>query len=232
MYWIALTLGFFGSLHCIGMCGPLAMAVQERKRTLRISALLSAFQYNTGRTIGYILLGLLFGIFGSVSSLAGAQRVVSVLMGAMLVLLFLFSINPDQFISKLPSLNNMYAAISKKLFQSLQKTDKVPSIYLGAVNGFLPCGLVYIALAGAVSLGNIWGSMGFMLFFGLGTFPAMIGVSLGQQTFNKNVRISLRKLYPIISLTMGTYLIYRGLMSKLPLELNFFEALKNPVMCH
>ena len=89
-----------------------------------------------------------------------------------------------------------------------------------------------MGFAGAISLSNIWGSIGFMLFFGLGTFPAMIGVTLGHQAVSQKLRMSLKRLYPIITLVMGAYLIYRGLMSKLPLELDFFEALRNPVMCH
>ena len=146
--------------------------------------------------------------------------------------LFLFSINPDQLINKIPSFKRVYTFISTKLYNLLNKSRSVPSFLLGTVNGFLPCGLVYIALAGSLSLGNLWGSMGFMLFFGLGTFPAMIGITLGHQALSQRLRVSLKKLYPIITLVMGTYLIYRGLMSKLPLELDFFEALRNPVMCH
>lgn len=232
MYWIAFTLGFFGSLHCIGMCGPLALAVQTSKKVHGSAAFLSSLQYNTGRTLGYVSLGLLFGILGSAASFGGVQRGVSILLGVVMVLFFLFSINPDHLISKVPAINRFYASISQKLFGLLRKSEKVPSLYLGSINGFLPCGLVYIAIAGAISLSNIWGSIGFMLFFGLGTFPAMIGVTLGHQAVSQKLRISLKRLYPIITLVMGTYLIYRGLMSKLPLELDFFEALRNPVMCH
>jgi uncharacterized protein len=232
MYWIAFTLGFFGSLHCIGMCGPLALAVQSSKNVSGWIAFSSSFQYNTGRTLGYISLGILFGIIGSAVSLSGMQRVVSILLGIVMVVFFMFSINPDQLISKLPSLNQFYKSISQKLFGLLRKSEKVPSLYLGTINGFLPCGLVYIAIAGAISLSNVWGSMGFMLFFGLGTFPAMIGVTIGHQAVSQKLRVSLKRLYPIITLIMGAYLIYRGLMSKVPLELDFFEALKNPVMCH
>lgn len=232
MYWIAFTLGFFGSLHCIGMCGPLALAVQTSKRVNGTTAFFSSLLYNIGRTIGYISLGLLFGLLGSAASLGGAQRVVSAVLGVTMVLFFLFSVNPDQLVSKIPALNRFYAYTSHKLFGLLRRSERVPSLYLGTINGFLPCGLVYIAVAGAISLGNIWGSMGFMLFFGLGTFPAMIGVTLGHQAVNRKIRVSLKRLYPIITLVMGAYLIYRGLMSKLPLELDFFEALKNPVMCH
>lgn len=232
MYWIAFTLGFFGSLHCIGMCGPLALAVQSSKKVQGSAAFFSSLQYNTGRTIGYVSLGLLFGILGSAASFGGVQRGVSILLGVVMVLFFLFSINPDHLISKVPAINRFYTSISQKLFGLLRKSEKVPSLYLGTINGFLPCGLVYIAIAGAISLSNIWGSIGFMLFFGLGTFPAMIGVTLGHQAVSQKLRMSLKRLYPIITLVMGAYLIYRGLMSKLPLELDFFEALRNPVMCH
>ena len=232
MYWIAFTLGFFGSLHCIGMCGPLALAVHTSKKNEGFPAFLGSLQYNVGRTLGYISLGLLFGFLGSAVALGGAQRVVSIGLGVMMIIFFLFSINPDQLISKLPAFNRFYHSISQKLFGLLRKSEHVPSLYLGVVNGFLPCGLVYIAIAGAISLSNLWGSMGFMLFFGLGTFPAMIGLTLGHQAVSQKLRVSLKKLYPVITLIMGAYLIYRGMFSKLPLELDFFEALKNPVMCH
>ncbi len=232
MYWIAFTLGFFGSLHCIGMCGPLALAVHTSKKVHGSAAFFSSLQYNTGRTIGYVSLGLLFGILGSAASFGGVQHGVSIVLGMVMVLFFLFSINPDHLISKLPAINRFYTSISQKLFGLLRKSEKVPSLYLGTINGFLPCGLVYIAIAGAISLSNIWGSVGFMLFFSLGTFPAMIGVTLGHQAVSQKLRVSLKRLYPIITLVMGVYLIYRGLMSKLPLELDFFEALRNPVMCH
>jgi sulfite exporter TauE/SafE len=232
MYWIAFTLGFFGSLHCIGMCGPLALAVHSRKKSIGLPAFWSSLQYNIGRTIGYISLGILFGLLGSAVALGGAQKLVSIFLGTVMIIFSLFAINPDHLISKFPALNQFYQLISQKLFSLLRKSESVPILYLGTMNGFLPCGLVYIAIAGAISLSNIWGSVGFMLFFGLGTFPAMIGVTLGHQAVSQKLRVSLKKLYPIITFVMGTYLIYRGAMSKLPLELDFFEALKNPVMCH
>jgi sulfite exporter TauE/SafE len=232
VYWIAFTLGFFGSLHCIGMCGPLAMAVITSKSQDKLSGLWSSLLYNTGRTIGYIALGVVFGLLGSVAALSGVQRLLSITVGIALLIIGLFALNPDQLISKVPLFKNIYDFVSKSLLTLLQKSRNVPSFYLGAFNGFLPCGLVYIAIAGAMTLSNVWGAMGFMLFFGLGTFPAMIGVSVGPNVVPHNIRVSLRKLYPIISLSMGIYLIYRGAMSVMPLELNFFDAINNPVMCH
>ena len=125
MYWIAFTLGFFGSLHCIGMCGPLALAVQSSKKVSGFSAFTSSLQYNIGRTIGYISLGLLFGVLGSAISLSGMQRTVSIVLGVIMVLFFVFSINPDQLISKLPSLNQFYTSISQKLFGLLRDRKSV-----------------------------------------------------------------------------------------------------------
>lgn len=232
MYWMALTLGFFGSLHCVGMCGPLALAIQSTRQNSGWASVLSSTSYNAGRTLSYMLLGLIFGVLGSFLAFAGLQKALSIGLGILLILMFLFTNNPDQWIGKIPSLQKFYAFIQKNLMRGLKKSESVPPLILGMMNGFLPCGLVYVGIAGAVSLSHIWGSMGFMLFFGLGTFPAMLLVMLGPQALSQKMRISLKRLYPAITLIMGAYLIYRGLMSQYPLELNFMEAINNPVMCH
>jgi len=214
------------------MCGPLAIGMLSGKNEHGIKALVSAVSYNAGRTVSYVIIGIGFGLLGSTVSFAGLQKGLCIGLGVFMVILFLFSVNPDQWISRQPWLRSFYGHVSKKLSALAGKSEKTSPVFLGIVNGFLPCGLVYLAIAGALSLGNIWGGMGFMMFFGLGTFPAMLGVTIGYKVFAPSWRASLRKLYPVIMLTMGVYLIYRGLMSKLPLELDFFEALKNPVMCH
>ena len=85
-----MTLGFFGSLHCIGMCGPLALAVHSGKRVTGFFAVLDTLQYNSGRTLGYIALGIIAGLLGSFANIGDGQRVVSVILGLSLVLLFLF----------------------------------------------------------------------------------------------------------------------------------------------
>lgn len=232
MYWMALTLGFLGSLHCVGMCGPLALAIQSTRNKTGWASLLSSVTYNSGRTLGYMALGLIFGVLGSFLAMAGLQKTLSIGLGVVLILVFLFTSSPDQWIGKVPVFQKFYTFIQLKLMGLLKKTQRVPTIFLGMMNGFLPCGLVYVGLAGAISLSHVWGSMGFMMFFGLGTFPAMVLVMVGPQAFSQKMRVSLRKLYPIITLIMGIYLIYRGVMSKYPLELNFLEAINNPVMCH
>jgi sulfite exporter TauE/SafE len=108
----------------------------------------------------------------------------------------------------------------------------LPPFAFGLMNGMLPCGLVYLGIAGALTMGTVWGGMGFMLFFGLGTVPAMMLVLWGQKWISASLRASLRNVYPYVMLCLGMYLIYRGSMSTFPLELNFVDALRNPVMCH
>ncbi|MBK9254328.1 MAG: sulfite exporter TauE/SafE family protein [Saprospiraceae bacterium] len=233
MYWIALTLGFLGSLHCIGMCGPLALAVSGMDKTQsQLSNFWNSLKYNIGRTFSYMILGVFFGMFGGLLAMAGLQKFLSVTAGIVLIIIFLFSVNPDTFISNFSWGRNVYQKVTNSLSGIIHQKGDISYFKFGILNGLLPCGLVYLAIAGAVSLSHVWGSMGFMLFFGLGTFPAMISLIILKGAVPFGLRISLRKLYPIISLILGGYLIYRGIFSQTPLELNFYEALHNPVMCH
>lgn len=232
MYWIALSLGFFGSLHCLGMCGPLIIAAHGVRNLSGPGLWWSVWTYNLGRTLGYIILGMAAGVLGSFVAMAGAQKIFSVSMGFLLIVAGILFVNPDNLIARIPFFRNFLSLVNQRLTQSLDKSATVPSWTIGLANGFLPCGLVYIGIAGAMTLNHVWGAAGFMLFFGLGTFPAMISAPLFHRTLPKNIRGLLRSLYPFITLLLGIYMVYRGLMSKLPLELNFFEALKNPVMCH
>jgi uncharacterized protein len=214
------------------MCGPLAAGMLGRRQDMGLQVWWSALGYNIGRTIGYMIIGLFFGLIGSMVAFAGVQKAISIGLGVIMVLFFLFSINPDHLISNHPWLRSFYSVISYAMARLTHKTTQVPSMGLGLINGFLPCGLVYLAIAGALSLSNVWGSMGFMMFFGLGTFPAMMAMSMSHKMVSIKNRMSMRKIYPMVTLVMGVYLIYRGVMSEMPLELDFFEALKNPVMCH
>jgi sulfite exporter TauE/SafE len=232
MYYIAFTLGLFGSLHCLGMCGPLALAAQGVQNDNTHMGLLKAIIYNSGRAFSYILLGLIFGLVGSILAFTGYQKGISIFSGVILIGLFAFSLKPDELLNKVPLFNKGYMFIQKNFGKWISRNELFSKLVLGVFNGFLPCGMVYIALAGALSLQNIWGSMGFMLFFALGTFPAMIGIMMAGKWFQNRWRFGLQKIYPIVSLGLGLYLVYRGVFSTTPLQLNFLEALKNPVMCH
>lgn len=231
MYWIAFTLGLLGSLHCIGMCGPLAIAglsnINKSAAKLRQTLL-----YNFGRTTSYMAIGLVFGLLGNSIAFAGFQRVLSVSLGVVLVFLFLFSISPERMTDSIPLLRNWYRFIVNKISTLLRQKDGVNGFAFGVANGLLPCGLVYLAIAGALSLGNITESLVFMLLFGVGTFPAMILVIFMTDVISVKNRKIISNMYPAISLMLGIYLIYRGFVTNLPLEIHFLESLKDPIMCH
>lgn len=232
MYSIAFTLGFFSSLHCVGMCGPLALAAQGQGNKNGARAWINSLLYNGGRITSYMLLGVFFGIFGTLLAMTGFQKGVSITAGVFLLLLFFFNVQPDQWLGTSSPFRKIFTWVQQKFLIWSGQKEYVSRYVLGILNGFLPCGMVYIALAGAISLQHIWGGMGFMLFFGLGTLPALVAVMLAGRWMKGKWRLGLSKIYPVVSLILGLYLIYRGIFSTTPLELNFYEALRNPVMCH
>lgn len=232
MLYIAFTLGFFGSLHCLGMCGPLAIAFSNKSGYSRFRNLLNGIQYNLGRVLTYGLLGVLFGLLGSFLFLADLQKTLSVVLGVLLILSFLFSINIDHQLQSLKFIKGFYNRVQKLLSQMMNRTQKIPSFFLGIANGFLPCGLVYLALAGSLSTGHIWSGFSFMVFFGMGTIPMLLGLSSGTQLISQRLRTKINSIIPYVSLAFGIFLIYRGIVVDIPTELNFWEALKNPIMCH
>lgn len=232
MLYIAFTLGFFGSLHCLGMCGPLALAFSNRPGQSKRQNFFSGLAYNFGRITTYGFIGILFGLIGSFIFFADFQKYLSIGMGVLLVLSFLFSINIDHKIQRMPFFAEKYQQVHALLSGMMKKSQDVGSFLLGMANGLLPCGLVYLALAGSLATGNIYSGFSFMVFFGLGTIPMLLTLTTGSQLVSGSWRSQYKKIIPWVSLAFGVFLIYRGVAVEIPTELNFWEALKNPIMCH
>ena len=170
-FWAAFTIGLFGSLHCIGMCGPIAAALpypSQRKTHLVGSVLL----YNSGRVLTYGLLGILFGILGASFSLAGFQQFISLFLGIIFLMAGLFSFNLESTLLKWKWTNRIFFFVKSRLSIFLQKKSLQSLFFIGLMNGLLPCGLVYIALAGAISSGTIGGGFIWMVAFGNWLFPS------------------------------------------------------------
>lgn len=232
MWLVALTLGFFGSLHCIGMCGPLALAFCDRPKAGLFQRLAVTLSYNLGRVVTYGILGVLFGLMGSIIIIADLQKVISIVIGIVFITAFIFSVDIDKSLSRMPVGKRMIQQVHLFL-SSMIKTGKRRSPFiLGMVNGLLPCGLVYVAIAGALTVGGFLEGGLFMMLFGLGTIPAMGVLTMSVQMATVSVRARIRRIVPFVTLAFGIFLIYRGIVIDMPLELNFWEALKNPVMCH
>lgn len=209
--WTAFLLGFAGSAHCAGMCGPLALALPaggDGRSTFVTGRVL----YNTGRILTYALMGALFGLLGQGFAIAGLQRWVSLVLGA-LILLGLF-VSP-RFARALP-VTRAVSGLKSALGKLLQRRA-LPSLFgIGLLNGLLPCGLVYVACAGATATGNVLSGMQYMVAFGLGTVPMMLAISLVGTKLQFALRFKLQRLIPVSLAIVGALLLLRGLALDIP----------------
>jgi len=206
----ALTLGLIGSFHCIGMCGPIAIALPLTHSNW-LSKILGASIYNIGRALTYGLMGVFFGLLGKGFKLAGLQQWVSILMGAIMIISVLFPVLFKNW-SQLDGLINKFVSQLKKAFSNLFKNNSYNSLFLiGLLNGFLPCGLVYMAIAGAVATGEVLNGVMYMIIFGLGTLPVMLSVSLIGNLISTRFRNRIRKFIPVFIVIIGLLFILRGM---------------------
>lgn len=215
MFLTALAIGALGSFHCIGMCGPIALSVPMGGKT-GFAGMFRGLAYNLGRISTYALLGLMVGLLGKHLAIGGYQQGLSIAVGV-LILAFLFL---PKAITKKVDPTSTFARLFLKLktvFRGLfQSKNAFGPLLLGLVNGLLPCGLVYVGLAGALALGNPLESAQFMAAFGLGTVPVMITVILAGDLISLQWRAKVRKLMPVMFAIMGALFILRGMNLGIP----------------
>lgn len=211
----ALALGFASGFHCIGMCGPIALSMGLTRKQAT-NYYLQNLTYQFGRIVTYAFLGAVLGIVGEGFELAGFQKYLTIFAGAMLVLMALFSFGGKDFSSKIPFLSKFLFQVKLKLGKILQKADYKSRFTTGILNGFLPCGMVYMALTASLAAGGIWQSATFMALFGLGTLPFMFAVVLVGNLMTSAFRIKVLKFVPAIMLILGGLFIVRGLEMGIP----------------
>lgn len=215
MFLTAFAIGALGSFHCIGMCGPIALSVPMGGKH-GLAGALRALAYNLGRISTYALLGSIVGFLGKHIAIGGYQQALSIAVGV-LILAFLFL--PKTITRKIDP-TSTFARLFLKLkstFRGLfQSENALGPLALGLINGLLPCGLVYVGLAGALALGNPVESALFMAAFGLGTVPIMITIILAGDLISLQWRAKVRKLMPIMFAIMGVLFILRGMSLGIP----------------
>lgn len=229
--WTAFTIGLLGSLHCVGMCGPIALSLpyQGAGRTM---AVVNALLYNLGRTTTYALMGTMFGLLGKGIFLAGYQSALSISMGVLMLILAFFSTDLESKLVRLSFLQKPLFRL-KSALGKLIRSDKQSSFYsIGLLNGLLPCGLVYMAIVGAVSTGSIWKGAAYMGLFGLGTIPLMLLTALAGNWLSLKARQRIRAVLPFMLVLIAALLIFRGLNFDLPRGLELWEDSSNVPMCH
>jgi uncharacterized protein len=215
--WEGLIIGFLGSLHCIGMCGPIALALPSGSfRSFSFYA--GRIFYNIGRVITYSFFGLIFGMLGKSFSFISIefQQGVTIATGVVILLIVIL---PSAFKSKISeklSFINFTSKI-KSYFSSLFKRGSLSSLFfIGILNGFLPCGFVYVGLAGALLTGEILSGIFYMALFGLGTVPVMFGTALAGNFINLQVRQKISKAIPYFAGLIAVLFILRGLSLGIP----------------
>jgi sulfite exporter TauE/SafE len=206
------VLGLFGSLHCVGMCGPLVLAL-PMSNEVRRNIVMQSFIYNGGRAMTYAMLGLFMGSIGWCIELGGLQKIFSISIGAIMIYGGL-----SHYLRHLKGVSLTFATgpISQFINQQMRpllsnRGNTSTYVKLGMLNGFIPCGLVYIALATSVTLGHPILAGSYMLLFGIGTIPLMALVMIGGSA-HKGTSQKLRKYLPILTIILGIYLIWRGIV--------------------
>ena len=201
---VAFLIGLFGSVHCVGMCGPLAFSIPS-SRKYAWSLVTDKLLYNFGRVVTYTSLGLLLGYLGKLFWLSGLQQGVSILSG-----LFIIGLG----LARLLRLKNkvgsgVYFPWFYKMINMAVK-HKAGHFIMGMLNGFLPCGFVYVALFGALNTTSAADAAQFMFWFGMGTFPLMFIATLSFGYLSPLVRRRINTAMPYLMMCLGFWFIMRG----------------------
>lgn len=209
--WTAFLLGFVGSVHCAGMCGPLALALPHWGRG-QGSFLAGRLLYNLGRLFTYGILGAIFGLVGQGATLVGLQRWVSLTLGALILMGLVIS---PRLAHQVPIARGVNW-LKQRLGGFLQSRG-LPALFgVGLLNGLLPCGLVYVAAAAAVATGDVLSGVRYMLVFGLGTVPMLLIISLLGAKLRFSFRLRMQRLIPASLALVGVLLMLRGMALGIP----------------
>lgn len=208
------VLGISSSLHCIGMCGPIAMAL-PLNRNSNWSILSGSLQYNLGRVFTYAILGIIAGLFGLTVHTFGFLQWASIFSG---IFLILFAWR--KLLSRIPMLHAPNFLLTNRLNSTLGKIIRSENpaklFFLGGLNGLFPCGMVYAALLNAILAGSPASSSLAMISFGIGTLPAMIFVSFALGKISAERQRTFRRALPYILSIVGVVIILRGMNLNIP----------------
>jgi sulfite exporter TauE/SafE len=210
----AFIMGLAGSLHCIGMCGPLALSLPV-SHSDNLSRIAGGTTYNIGRIFSYAVLGLIFGSIGKLVVASHWQSRLSLILGGV-ILLYLFIPKKYFHFSRPTVFNRPFIFLRRQLGKLFHSRNFSSLFFIGILNGLLPCGLVYLALTSSVITGSSLNGALFMSFFGLGTFPAMMAAIVMGNYLNQQMRLKISKALPLLLFIMAALLVLRGLELGIP----------------
>lgn len=209
----ALILGLVTNLHCIGMCGPLALALPDNSTSVG-SRVAGRLLYNLGRIATYATLGVVVGLLGTGIDMTGFQEWVSIVSGAFMVL---FALHLLFGFALFPGFDSAISSRVRSPLQRLFRQRSASALFgIGLLNGLLPCGMVYMALALALNSTTVGEGVLTMSAFGLGTIPAMFTMSMASSSLPSTWRAKFSKVIPIATLLIGGVLVARGMSLNVP----------------
>lgn len=233
MLFTAFIFGLISSFHCIGMCGPIALMlpVDRSNQAKKVTQIIS---YHLGRLTAYGTIGLLFGILGKGFYLAGVQQNLSLFIGIAMIMVLLI---PEKIIAQYNLSKPVFKLISKvksALGSQFKKKSYKSLFTIGLLNGFLPCGMVYVALFGAIAMQSALFGTYYMLLFGLGTVPMMSSVVYLNSLMTISFRNRIQKIIPYVGVVIGILFILRGLGIGIPYisPSNISLFVQNKPNCH
>jgi sulfite exporter TauE/SafE len=233
MFLSALVFGLLGSFHCVGMCGPIAFVLPvDRSNTYK-----KVFQitlYHIGRLLAYSIIGLVFGIIGKGLYLFGFQQQLSIVIGVAMIIVVLIPYNTFNKYNFSKPIYKIISKVKSSLGAALKKKSPDTFLTIGFLNGFLPCGLVYMAVFGAIASGNALEGSLYMAVFGLGTIPLMTTAIYFSNFLKGTLRQKIQKAIPVFVVLIGALFILRGLglgipyLSPAPVS----DVITNTMNCH
>ncbi|MBL4705396.1 MAG: sulfite exporter TauE/SafE family protein [Flavobacteriales bacterium] len=229
----ALLLGLLSNLHCLGMCGPIAF-VLPLDRTSEFRKIFGIGIYNIGRIISYATLGGLFGLFGRGLQLGRFQQYTAISFG-LIILIWIYLpriIKGKHFnSSRLLRFNNF---IRTQLGSKLKRTSPGSLLLIGVLNGLLPCGMVHLAIAGSLATGSFENGTVFMIFFGVGTLPAMTLTPYFANRISTSLKSKAQKILPYALTILAVGIMVRGMNLGIPYLSPKFNEDKSEITscCH
>lgn len=211
----ALILGLLGSLHCVGMCGPIAfMLPVNRSNSFKKVSQISIYHF--GRLLAYSIIGLVFGLVGKSLYIFGLQQQLSIAIGFIMIILVLIPYKTIGKYNLSRPLNRLISKVKSSLGQALKKKTADTFLTIGFLNGFLPCGLVYMAVFGSIATGSLLQGSFYMILFGIGTIPLMTSAIYLGKFLNSTVKQRIQKAIPVFVVIIGVLFILRGLGLGIP----------------
>ena len=215
MLWSAFILGLLGSFHCVGMCGPIAFMLPV-DRTNSFRKITQIFTYHFGRLLAYSIIGLFFGLVGKSLYIFGFQQQLSIAIGVLMIIVVLIPVQTFNRYNFSKPVYNIISKVKSSLGKALKKKTADTFLTIGFLNGFLPCGLVYMAVFASLAMQSTTQGSLYMVLFGLGTIPLMTTAIYIGKFLNIKAKQRIQKAIPVFVIIIGLLFIIRGLGLDIP----------------